>query len=135
MKQFSVHSEIGALGEGLALRYVKGLGHRVLAQNYYYEKGKRSGEIDIITVYDGVLHFIEVKSRHVAEASQKNRALYFPIASQVTPSKMKKCVKTAEHYLRMHQKEEIEYHFDLITVLYTSAEKKAEIAYLSDIFY
>lgn len=135
MSNFHLTSHVGKIGEGLALRYIKGLGHTVLAQNYYFEKGKRSGEIDIITAYKGILHFIEVKSRHITKANQKSQALYFPIASQVTPSKMKKCVKTAEHYLRTSKKEGFEYHFDLITVLYHSEEKKAEIAYLSDIFY
>jgi putative endonuclease len=135
MKQFSVHSEIGILGEKLAKRFLEKRGHRVIAENYYFEKGKRSGEIDVITVYKGIFHFIEVKTRHIKEETQKSRALYFPIASQVTPAKIRKCVRTAEHYLRSQKMEEREYHFDLVTVLYNSAAKKAEIEYLPDIFY
>ncbi len=135
MKRFSVHSEIGSLGEKLAQRYLEKRGHTVLAKNYYYEKGKRSGEIDIITEFQEVIHFIEVKTRAIASADQKSQALYFPIEAQVTPSKIQKMLKTATHYLLSTRKTGREYHFDLITVLYTSEEKKAEIQYLQDIFY
>lgn len=135
MKRFLLRSESGALGEKLAKRYLERGGHKVLAENYYFDKGKRSGEIDIITRSEGSIHFIEVKMRVIANASEKSRALYFPIETQVTPQKIQKCLKTAHHYLRTTKNQEIEYHFDLITVLYNKQEKKAEIQYLRDIFY
>ncbi len=135
MKRFLLHSETGSLGERLAKRYIEGLGHKVLAQNYYFEKGKRSGEIDLISSFQGALHFIEVKTRLLEPDSEKSRALYFPIESQVTRDKMRKCVKTAEHYLRISGKQESEYHFDVVTILYYKKEKKAEIQYLADIFF
>lgn len=135
MKSFCLRSEIGSLGEKLAKRYLEKRGHRVVALNYYYEKGKRSGEIDIITLCKGTLHFIEVKTRHILHTHQKSQALYFPITAQVTPNKIRKCLKTAQHYLRSTKQEDREYHFDLITILYNSEAKKAEIQFLQDVFY
>lgn len=135
MKRFLLRSETGSLGERLAKRYIERLGHKVLAENYYFEKGKRSGEIDLITSFQGSLHFIEVKTRLWDADSEKSRTLYFPIEAQVTRDKMWKCVKTAEHYLRVSGKQECEYHFDVLTILYHKEEKKAEIQYLADIFY
>lgn len=135
MKKFLVRSKIGSLGEKLAERYVLKQGHTLLATNYYFEKGRRSGEIDIITAFEGSLHFIEVKTRHIAHAALKNDATYFPIEAQVSPEKIRKCVRTAEHYLRTEKKEDWGYHFDLITVLYNSGDKRAEIQYFRDIFY
>lgn len=135
MKKFFVHSKAGSLGEELACRYLKKKGYKILAQNYYFDKGKRSGEIDIIANYQGTLHFIEVKTRLIQTGAEKSRALYFPIEAQVTPQKIQKCLKTVQHYLRATKSQDQEYHFDLITVLYSTEEKKAEIQYLPDIFY
>ena len=136
MKQFQLSSKIGVIGEALAKKYIEGLGHKVLNTNYYYEKGKRSGEIDIITQFKGVLHFIEVKTKHVLEKPEKSATLYsYPIEAQVTPSKIRKCLKTVQHYLRVTKNQNTEYHFDILTVLYNSGEKKAHIQYLQDVFY
>lgn len=136
MKQFQLRSKIGVIGEALAKKYVENLGHRVLVTNYYYDQGKRSGEIDLITFYQEALHFIEVKTKHVSSASEKSPPLYsYPIEAQVTPSKIRKCLKTAQHYLRTTKNQNTEYHFDIITVRYDSHQKRAQIQYLTDVFY
>lgn len=57
-------SEIGRIGEEAVCRHLTGLGHRILERNW------RSGhlEIDIISLADDGIHFVEVKTR-VAPAS------------------------------------------------------------------
>lgn len=130
MKRFFLRSETGSLGEKLAMRYLRKRGHKVLAQNYYFDKGKRSGEIDLITIFNGAIHFVEVKTRR-----QKSQALSYPIEASVTRSKMTKCVKTAEHYLRSTHQETREYHFDVVTVYYDPNGKQAEIGYLQDVYF
>ena len=51
--------ETGKLGEGLATRYLKAMGFKVLERNWRWRKC----EIDIIAVHKGVLVFLEVKTK------------------------------------------------------------------------
>ena len=135
MKQFRLTSEKGKLGESLAKKYLLANGHRVLAENYYYAKGPRSGEIDLITECQGAIRFIEVKMRVLSEKAKKSLGLSFPPEASVTPSKIRKCAKTAHHYLKSERRESEEYHFDTVSILYDPGVKKAHIRYLPDIFY
>lgn len=52
--------QIGKQGERQALSYLESLGHRLLATNY--RTPDRRTEIDIITYFNGVVHFVEVKA-------------------------------------------------------------------------
>lgn len=54
------HLETGKRGEELAVACLLGKGHIILEQNYRY----RRSEIDIISTYNGILTFTEVKTRH-----------------------------------------------------------------------
>lgn len=135
MKTFALNSKVGKIGELLAKKYLTNKGHEVLAENYYFEKGKRSGEIDIITLYKGSIYFIEVKTRTVKGSLEKSTELFSTPESKVTPSKLKKCAKTAEHYLRATKRLSMEHHFGVVAVLYNEKEKKAQIRYLQDVFY
>ncbi len=64
----------------------------------------RLGEIDIIAQKDGVLHFIEVKSG-------KN---FEPIYN-ITPSKLKKLIRTIEWYIKKNRIE-TPYQLDAVIV-------------------
>lgn len=81
---------IGVLGEYLARRYVCAHGYRHIVNNYRC----RSGEIDLITVKNNLLLFIEVKSR------------LYPTGThgllRITPQKQKRILRTAEHFLHQH---------------------------------
>lgn len=48
----------GGIGETVACNHLVGLGFEVIGRNYR----KSWGELDIIAIKDGALHFIEVKS-------------------------------------------------------------------------
>lgn len=62
--------ELGRIGEDLACRHLESMGHRILARNW------RSGhlEIDIISLGEDGIHFVEVKTRrrNVQAAPQDN---------------------------------------------------------------
>ena len=62
--------ELGRIGEDLACSHLESLGHRILARNW------RSGhlEIDIISLGEDGIHFVEVKTRrrNVQAAPQDN---------------------------------------------------------------
>ena len=51
--------EKGKLGEDLAVKYLLSKGYKLLARNYR----NKIGEIDIIVEKDGIIIFVEVKSR------------------------------------------------------------------------
>jgi putative endonuclease len=58
--KMAAHNEFGKAGEQLAVEWLERRGFRLISRNW------KSGryEVDIIASRQGVLHFIEVKSRH-----------------------------------------------------------------------
>jgi len=77
--------KIGNLAEEKACEYLKDKGYEIVERNFY----SKFGEIDIIAYKDNVFHFIEVKSGTTFE----------PIYN-ITPSKLKKIIKTAQLYIK-----------------------------------
>ena len=58
-KKLNAKQEIGRRGEAIAVDYLKNLGHEILEQNWRFSKA----EIDIISKYNDILVFTEVKTR------------------------------------------------------------------------
>jgi putative endonuclease len=58
--KMAAHNKFGKAGEAMAAGWLAAQGFQLIAQNW------RTGrfEIDIIASRNGILHFIEVKSRH-----------------------------------------------------------------------
>lgn len=65
--------KIGALGEELAVEFLKGRGYCILARNYRCPYG----EIDIIATKDRTVAFIEVKTRTSAIFGRPGRGSNF----------------------------------------------------------
>ena len=64
MNADTLHNKrLGQQGEDLAAEYLTARGYKILERNY------RAGhqELDIIASQDGVLHFVEVKTRHTTQ--------------------------------------------------------------------
>ena len=78
---------IGHQNEVKAITFLEGEGFCIVEQNYY---ARKLGEIDIIATYEGILHFIEVKS---AEAD------FDPIYN-FTASKQRKVINSAYYYMK-----------------------------------
>ena len=81
------HLRRGAAGERAAARHLTGLGHRVIERNW---RG-RGGEIDLITIHYGILHFVEVKTR--------SSRSYGGGLDAISASKRAKLARAAEAYL------------------------------------
>ena len=79
--------KLGDHGEEFAAGMLMDRGYQILERNYRC----RSGEIDIIAIRDGIIHFIEVKTRSGSE--------YGDPAEAVNESKQKRIRKSAECYL------------------------------------
>lgn len=129
MGTFHLGSELGALGETLASRYLHEKGYRILETNYCNASGKRLGEIDIVAEQGKEVVFVEVKSRIGTEESG-----ILPEIS-ITRDKLRKLERIAQCYLRERRREQVPYHFDALAVLYDQNKRKASIRHLEHIFF
>lgn len=78
---------VGAYGERVAVRHLEDAGYAVLARNWRC----RAGELDVVATRDGVVVFVEVKTR---------RSLAFgPPSSAVTPLKAARLRLLAQEWL------------------------------------
>lgn len=79
---------VGDIGEEFASQLLVNSGYKVIARNY----ATKAGEIDIIAIKDGVIHFIEVKTRTGDQ--------YGYPSDSVTRTKQQRIRRAAEHYLQ-----------------------------------
>ncbi|MBK8026271.1 MAG: YraN family protein [Chloroflexi bacterium] len=112
---------LGERGETLAAEYLTQHGYRVLARNWR----TRLGELDIVAESaDGIRVFVEVKSRHTAEAN--------PLES-ITLRKRKLLVSTAHYYLTEQQLNDTHWRFDVISVIF-APHQRPRIEHYQDAF-
>ena len=102
-------AEIGAFGEQFTVKYLKKKGYKILEQNFH----SRFGEIDIIASKNGIVAFVEVKTRG-------ENTIYSP-REAVDFYKQQKCVKTAQMYLAQNQVE-LQPRFDVSEILLEKRE-------------
>jgi putative endonuclease len=95
--------EKGKEGELLVAQYLQKNGYTIITQNYR----KRFGEVDIIAQKKDTVAFVEVKWRH--------NPLVDP-AELIGPSKQKKIVSVAKHFLATHNEEEVVCRFDVALI-------------------
>ena len=95
---------IGAAGELVAVKFLKSKKYIIHTTNY----SNRYGEVDIIAEKDGVVAFIEVKTR---KNSQYGRPSDF-----VTPAKQQRIISAAQYYVYNNGITE-KLRFDVIEVL------------------
>jgi putative endonuclease len=95
----------GRRGEEMAVEYLKKEGFQILERNWRVA----GGEIDIIAVKDGVIHFVEVKSGKIG----KNRPS--PLF-RIDRRKFQRIQKSALYYLHRHGLTRTPFLFDGIEV-------------------
>jgi putative endonuclease len=105
---------LGKAGEDKAARFLLNKGYRIIERNY----STRNGEIDLIAMHDGVLVFIEVKTR-------TNDAFGAP-QHAVNQRKQQRMVKAALAYINYKKIHQIPCRFDVVAIT-TSAEKEVEL--------
>ncbi len=79
---------VGNIGEQFAAEMLTNCGYEIIGRNYMTKRG----EIDIIALRDGVLHFIEVKTRTSDE--------YGSPSESVTRIKQQRMKRAAEQYIQ-----------------------------------
>ena len=113
--------DTGRAGEQLAVEFLAGKGWQIIDRNW------RSShwELDIVATQNGVLHFVEVKTKH-------GRAYGNP-EDQVGRSKFRYLARAAEQFLLRHPGwKRIQFDIVAITLL---KNKPPEIVLIEDIFY
>jgi putative endonuclease len=95
---------LGRWGEDTAAEYLAANGYTVLARNVH----GAHGEIDIVASKDGLLVFVEVKTR-------SSHTFAYPEDS-VTPRKQAYMLSAAEEYLQAHPESGESWQFDVIAV-------------------
>ena len=96
---------VGDIGEEFASKLLANAGYRILERNY----ACKAGEIDIIAVKDGVLHFVEVKTR--------NSMKYGYPSESVTRIKQERIRKAAKQYLQSRRLEWQNVSFDVYEIM------------------
>ena len=106
---------LGEKGESLAAAFLEQEGYRIVMSNFTVPVGRNSrgvqvtGEIDIIALDGETLCFVEVKTR-------RSDAIAGPLAS-VDLRKQRQIARTARVYRRIFGLNEIQYRFDVVSVL------------------
>ncbi len=126
-------NEVGSNGEKVAEVYFKKRGHKILDKNYR----KLRGEIDLITLKDNTIHFVEVKT--TLHDSLQNP---LPInqsfnRENLHDKKIKQVVKISEMY-RIDKKiaETIESQIDglLVDIIYDDKDSKSvKVQYIPNV--
>ena len=124
--------ELGALGEKLAIDYLKKRGYKILDKNYSpkFVSGPQRGEIDIVAKKENVISFIEVKT-----LTQNCGGLTSAISPEdkVDYWKQRKILKAAENWL-MEKKIALDspWQIDVVSIRIDSDLKKAKIQHFQN---
>jgi len=99
----------GKSGEDYAVKILLEEGYIIQERNF----SSRFGEIDIIAEKDGIIEFIEVKTR--------KRGSMVAGAESVTPAKIRRIIRMAEYYLYTHRCD-LQPRFDVFSAVTDSGE-------------
>lgn len=116
-----VINKSGLWGEVYAARYLRDSGYEIIAGNYRC----RMGEIDIIAEKDGVVSFVEVKTRN-------ENPMYRPMEA-VGSQKQKRLIAAAQYYM-LETKNEFRSCFDVIEVTLDKNFKIKNINHIKNAF-
>lgn len=116
-----ISSPVGVKGEDLAVDYLRKKGYRIIERNFR----KGYGEIDIIALENKVLVFVEVKTR--------TTDLYGTPFEQISSSKLRSLVKTAEFYRHTNSNLPDQIRIDAIGVMLDSNGNAKDIDHIENI--
>lgn len=115
------HNETGTNGEKIAENFLQSKGYKILCRNWKWEKK----EVDLVADKDGLLVFVEVKTRSAA---------YFGYPEDAVGTAKQEYMKTAaEEYLYRHPEYE-QIRFDIISIMMQKDTIK-EIVHFEDAFF
>jgi putative endonuclease len=95
---------LGKIGQGRAKKYLKKLGYKIKAENYY----TRLGEIDLVCQKNKILVFVEVKTR-------TSQSFGYP-EEAVSQNKIDHLLNAAQLYL-LKEKVQTDWQIDVISLI------------------
>ena len=119
----AAHLTVGKWGEKQAIRFIKSKRYRIVGERV---RIGRHDEIDIIASHDGVLVFVEVKTR-------RDEMFGRPF-SAVNKDKRKRLSRAAVGYLKMTKAKPDHIRFDVVEVVGEPAGDKPEIRHIENAF-
>ncbi|MCP4264332.1 MAG: YraN family protein [Candidatus Brocadiaceae bacterium] len=114
--------ELCIKGETFAGKFLKKKGFKILKRNYV----SRYAEVDIIAFYKNTISFVEVKTRQ--------SEFYGPPELAVTREKKKRIIRTALNYLTVNHVEDVDYRFDVVSILFKENDNKPDIEFFESAF-
>jgi putative endonuclease len=123
--------EKGNIGEDIACFYLKKHDFLIQERNYL----RKWGEIDIIAVKDGILHFIEVKSVvDKGNYGDKSNSNGHRPEENVHNLKVRRLKRTIQTYLNERKYDiDAEFRFHIITVIFNERTGKFYVKMLENI--
>jgi putative endonuclease len=120
---------IGMLGEDTACKFLMKHGYKILQRNYW----KKWGEIDIIAKYNGIVHFVEVKSVSCENLDIVTHETddYNP-EENVHPWKLKRLSRVIQTYLNDKDIDD-DWQFDVLSVFLDLNKKEARVRFMENI--
>ena len=116
---------LGKYGEKVAAMHLVEAGYELIDRNWRCDDGELNGELDIVAKREGVLTFVEVKTRSSLAFGEP--------AEAVTPVKVKKIRELATVWMRLHPTEHTGISFDVMTVMHTG-KGAAQVTHLREAF-
>ena len=138
---------IGQIGENVACKFLKKRGFKIVDRNYR----KKWGEIDIVSLKDKEIHFVEVKTvsrdidldvlnetdpkRFCHSGTYEVKNDEYRAEENVHPWKIKRLNRAIESYLEEKKvSDDTNWTLDLVVVYLDLEGKKARVDYLENIF-
>jgi putative endonuclease len=106
---------LGDRGEDLAAAFLKKQGYKIVERNYRTPLG----EIDLVARHQGVLVFIEVKTRTSARFGAGQEAVHY--------AKQARLRKLADYYLKQKRLGEMAVRFDVVGILWQDGKPQIEV--------
>ena len=97
-------AKLGAEGERVAERFLRGQGYRIVTRNYHC----RQGEIDLVALDGTMIVFVEVKTRTSRDFEDPDFA--------VTPEKQRRVILAANIFLRQTHSTGRAARFDIVAI-------------------
>ncbi len=101
------HIRLGREGEDEAVRFLRARSYKILRRNFRPAGG---GEVDVVCRHGDVLVFVEVKTRQTEDFGRPLDA--------VNPKKQKLIIRGAMKWLRMLDKADIHFRFDVVEIVH-----------------
>ncbi|WP_231426696.1 MULTISPECIES: YraN family protein [Pedobacter] len=117
----AIHNDLGREGETIAKQYLEHNGYEVLDENWTFGKA----EVDLIVLKDGIMVFVEVKTRTSVAFGQPEEF--------VQDAKRKQMELAATEYIEiMNHQNDI--RFDIIAITFTK-NKNYNLNHIEDAFW